>query len=152
MISERMADVFSKRKRSQIMAAIRARGNRETELKLASILRVAKISGWRRHQPLPGRPDFVFRRHRIAIIVDGCFWHGCRWHCRMPHTNREYWMRKIARNVARDKHTTRLLHAQGWRVLRVWSHALASPETVTARITSMLNIGQQGVTLHPKSI
>lgn len=82
-----MADVFSKHKRSQIMAAIRSRGNKDTELKLASILRAARITGWRRNQPLSGHPDFVFRSQRVAIFVDGCFWHGCRWHLRMTHDN-----------------------------------------------------------------
>jgi len=84
------------------MAAIRSHGNKDTELKLVSILRAARITGWRRHQPLPGRPDFIFRRQRLAVFVDGCFWHGCPRHCRMPRGNREYWQRKIAGNVARE--------------------------------------------------
>ena len=134
-----MADVFSKHKRSQVMAAIRSRGNKDTEMKLAAILRSARIAGWRRHQPLSGHPDFVFPRQRLAIFVDGCFWHGCRWHCRMPKENREYWRRKIAGNSARDRRTTRLLRTRGWRVLRIWGHALASPETVVARIISELD-------------
>lgn len=134
-----MADVFSKQKRSQVMAAIRSRGNKETELKLASILRAAHITGWRRHQPLPGHPDFVFRRQRLAIFVDGCFWHGCRWHCRMPQANREYWRLKIAGSSARDRRTSRLLRRRGWRVLRLRGHALSSAETVAARIVSELD-------------
>ena len=121
------------------MAAIRSRGNKETELSLASILRAAGIAGWRRHLPLPGRPDFAFRRQHLAVFVDGCFWHGCRYHCRMPRANREYWQGKIARNSARDRLTTRLLRSRGWRVLRIWGHALASPKTVVARITSELS-------------
>ena len=83
-----VADVFTKKKRSQVMAAIRSRGNKDTELKLATILRAAHITGWRRHQPIPGRPDFVFRRARLAIFVDGCFWHGCPKHGRKPGSNR----------------------------------------------------------------
>ncbi len=134
-----MPDVFTKKKRSQVMAAIRSRGNKATELRLVSILRAARITGWRRHQPLPGRPDFIFPRQRVAIFVDGCFWHGCRWHCRMPQGNREYWQRKIARNSDRDRRTTRLLRSRGWRVIRIWGHALASPETVAARISSELS-------------
>ena len=121
------------------MAAIRSRGNKATELKLASILRTARITGWRRHQPLPGRPDFIFPRQRLAVFVDGCFWHGCRWHCRMPQGNREYWQRKIANNSVRDRRITRLLRLRGWQVLRIWGHALVSPDTVAARITSELD-------------
>ncbi len=120
------------------MAAVRSRGNKATELKLATILRAKGITGWRRHQRLPGRPDFVFRRARLAVFVDGCFWHGCRWHCRVPQANREYWQRKIARNAARDRRTGRILRAQGWRVLRIWGHSLTAPGAVAARITSDL--------------
>ena len=67
-----MPDVFTKAKRSQVMAAIHSKGNKATELKLASILRAAHITGWRRHQPLPGHPDFIFRRERLAVFVGGC--------------------------------------------------------------------------------
>jgi len=83
-----VADVFTKKKRSEVMAAIRSTGNRATELRLAAIFREHGITGWSRHQPLPGKPDFIFRRERLAIFVDGCFWHGCRWHCRMPKSRR----------------------------------------------------------------
>jgi DNA mismatch endonuclease Vsr len=79
-----MADVFNKTKRSRVMAAIKSTGNKDTELKLIAIFRANGIAGWRRNQKLPGKPDFVFRRERLAVFVDGCFWHGCRWHCRMP--------------------------------------------------------------------
>jgi DNA mismatch endonuclease (patch repair protein) len=137
-----VADVFSKKKRSAVMAAIRSHGNKDTELKLAAILRAHRITGWRRQQPLPGKPDFVFRKHRLAVFVDGCFWHGCRWHCRMPQAHREYWQRKIARNSARDRTTTRELRATGWRVLRIWEHALRNPK-IAERIISELRAGRE---------
>ena len=133
-----MADVFTKQKRSQVMAAIRSKGNEATELKLAAILRSAGITGWRRHQPLPGRPDFVFRRQRLAVFVDGCFWHGCRWHCRMPKSRGAYWKPKIARNKARDKSVRSLLLDDGWRVLRIWEHSLRAPQLVLARLQAAL--------------
>jgi DNA mismatch endonuclease Vsr len=69
-----MPDIFTKQKRSRVMSQIRSWGNKETELKLISILRAYGITGWRRHQPLPGRPDFMFRRERLVIFVDGCCW------------------------------------------------------------------------------
>ena len=134
-----MPDVFTEKQRSQVMAAVRSRGNKDTELKLAAMLRTARIRGWRRHQPILGCPDFLFRRERLAVFVDGCFWHGCRHHCRVPQANREYWHRKIARNAARDRNTNRLLRQAGWRVLRIWGHSLRSPELVIRRITSELN-------------
>jgi DNA mismatch endonuclease (patch repair protein) len=139
-----MSDVFSKKKRSKIMAAIRSRGNKATELKLISIMRTAGITGWRRrHQSLPGRPDFIFPRQRLAVFVDGCFWHGCRHHCRMPQGNHQYWQRKIARNTDRDHSVTRLLRSRGWGVLRIWGHALASPDKVASRITSNLSAARK---------
>ncbi|HEX4264632.1 MAG TPA: very short patch repair endonuclease [Verrucomicrobiae bacterium] len=134
-----MADVFTKKKRSLVMAAVTSRGNKETELKLVSLLRSAGIGGWRRHEPLRGCPDFTFRRNRLIIFVDGCFWHGCPQHCRMPKNNREYWTRKISRNLERDRTITRALKASGWKVLRVWSHSLRRPEIVVRRITSELS-------------
>src|SRR5437016_5248488 len=138
-----MADTVTKAKRSQVMAAIRSRGNKATELRLVAIFRAAGITGWRRHQPLLGHPDFVFRHARLAVLIDGCFWHGCRWHCRMPQDNRNYWTRKISRNITRDHATTKALREAGWRVVRLWGHTLRNPEAVLNRINSLLrNAGE----------
>ena len=133
-----MADVFTKAKRSQVMAAVRSKGNKATELKLASIFRAAGITGWRRHQPLPGRPDFIFRRQRLAIFVDGCFWHGCRWHCRMPKSHKSFWNSKINRNKTRDRIVVRMLRKEGWRVLRLWEHALRDPLRIVNKLQAKL--------------
>ena len=119
------------------MAAIRSKGNKDTELKLASILRAHGIKGWRRHRPVPGKPDFIFPRQRLAVFVDGCFWHGCRWHCRMPQDHRAYWQKKISRNAARDRATTRLLRHTGWRVLRIWEHELKNASKVATRVLKL---------------
>jgi DNA mismatch endonuclease (patch repair protein) len=131
-------DVFTKKKRSQVMAAIRSRGNKDTELKLASILRTARITGWRRHQPLAGRPDFVFHSARIAVFVDGCFWHGCPKHGRKPGSNRAYWLPKLRRNQRRDRAVTRALSKAGWHVIRLWEHDLANPAQAGSRIIRAL--------------
>jgi DNA mismatch endonuclease (patch repair protein) len=120
-----MPDVFSKAKRSEVMARIRSRGNRDTELALMRLLRRQGVSGWRRHQPVFGRPDFVFPKARVAVFVDGCFWHGCPKHATAPATNRAFWKRKLTANTLRDRLVNRTLRAQGWRVLRVWEHDLA---------------------------
>lgn len=121
-----MPDVFTQKKRSQVMAAIRSRGNKDTELELARILRANRITGWRRHQALIGRPDFIFRRASLAIFVDGCFWHGCPKHGRKPNSNREYWLPKLRRNQQRDTEIKRALTKSGWNVLRLWEHELAN--------------------------
>ncbi len=134
-----MADVLTKAKRSQVMAAVKSRGNRTTELKLASILRAARVTGWRRHQALPGRPDFTFRLARLAVFVDGCFWHGCPRHCRMPRSRTAFWNPKIARNKERDRQVRRLLRQRGWRVLRIWEHSLARPAATIRRLQLALD-------------
>ena len=138
-----MPDVFTTEKRSQVMAAIRSRGNKATELRLVSILRAARIIGWRRHPPLPGRPDFFFPRQRVAVFVDGCFWHGCRWHCRMPKSRSTFWEPKIARNKARDKEVGKLLRQKGWRVHRLWEHSLKNPDRVIRRLKAVLASGSR---------
>ena len=107
------------------MAAIRSSGNRDTELKLATLFRKYGISGWRRHQPVYGKPDFVFRRQKIAVFVDGCFWHGCPKCYRRPRSNKKFWDAKIARNKTRDRRVNRELRKFVWRVVRIWEHDLA---------------------------
>lgn len=120
-----MADVFSPAKRSAVMSQIRSRGNRDTELALVALLRVEKLGGWRRGVPLVGKPDFVWRRERVAVFVDGCFWHGCPRHGRTPTSRQEYWVPKLTRNAQRDRAVTRALRAAGWKVLRIWECDLA---------------------------
>lgn len=133
-----MSDVFTKIKRSQVMAAIRSRGNKDTELKFVAILRAAGITGWRRHQSLPGRPDFVFRRARLAVFIDGCFWHGCPTHGRKPGSNRGYWIPKLRKNRERDLAVSQQLELKGWTVLRLWEHQLSAPVLVAKRIRHIL--------------
>ena len=120
-----MADVFTPAKRSAVMALIRSRGNRATELRLIALMREHGITGWRRHAPVFGKPDFVFRRERVAVFVDGCFWHGCPRHATKPAIRAEWWAAKLGRNAQRDRAVTRALRASGWIVLRVWECALA---------------------------
>lgn len=119
-----MADVLTPAQRSFNMSRIRGKGNATTELAMVRALRAAKITGWRRHAELPGRPDFVFPRRRIAVFVHGCFWHGCSRCYRRPGTNRRYWTEKIAANRRRDARVARYLRAEGWCVMTVWEHAV----------------------------
>jgi DNA mismatch endonuclease (patch repair protein) len=107
------------------MARIRSLGNKDTELALANIFRAQRITGWRRHAAVFGRPDFIFPKLKVALFVDGCFWHGCPKHATLPKNNREFWQRKLAANRARDALVTRMLRRAGWRVVRVWEHELA---------------------------
>ena len=120
-----MSDVFTKAKRSQVMSRIRGRGNKETEVALMRLFRRQGITGWRRHAPVFGIPDFVFPKLKLAIFVDGCFWHCCPKHSNLPRNSRPFWKRKLESNVRRDRLVGRTLRARGWRVLRVWQHELA---------------------------
>jgi DNA mismatch endonuclease, patch repair protein len=119
-----MPDVFSKAKRSEVMARIRSHGNKDTELALLRLLRRQGLSGWRRLQPVFGRPDFVFPKARVAVFVDGCFWHGCPKHATVPASNRAFWKRKLTANRRRDRLVNRTLRRMGWRVVRIWEHDL----------------------------
>ncbi len=80
--------------------------------------------------------DIAFTRHRIAVYIDGCFWHGCPEHLHIPHANSEWWVRKLAGNRARDAAATEQLTGLGWTVLRFWEHQ--APEDVVARIATVL--------------
>lgn len=126
--------------RSRNMSAIRRRDTKP-ELRLRSMLHQR---GWRYRVDLRidtarrrVRPDIVFTARRVAIFVDGCFWHGCPEHSRSPRKNVAYWGTKLAGNVARDQATTEALEESGWLVLRVWEHE--PPESSTARIEVALH-------------
>nr|WP_274636492.1 very short patch repair endonuclease [Microbacterium bovistercoris] len=86
--------------------------------------------------PLGGRrrADIVFTRKRIAVFIDGCYWHGCPQHATFPKRNSDYWLPKLQRNVERDRDTDRLLRKAGWIVLRFWEHE--RPDDVARRIVA----------------
>ena len=117
-------DTVSPKERSRIMAQVKSAGNRSTEMKAIALFKKYGIKGWRRKYPLTGKPDFVFLREKLALFIDGCYWHGCPRHCRMPSSNREYWAEKIERNMTRDKAVAKELRAKNWTVIRVWEHEL----------------------------
>lgn len=85
-----------------------------------------------------GRPDFSFVGERVAVFVDGCFWHGCPLHANMPGSNKDFWVEKLARNRARDAIVTKTLRRMGWRVVRVWEHEMRDPRKALARIRRAL--------------
>ena len=138
------------------MARIRGRGNVSTELRLVALFREFGITGWRRHVKLRVgelrverrsarrsrpvvKPDFVFPKARVAVFVDGCFWHGCPRCYQQPRQNAEFWREKIAGNQARDRRVTRKLRGLGWSVCRIWECRLKrSPEVCVRRIARLL--------------
>jgi DNA mismatch endonuclease (patch repair protein) len=113
-------DTFDRKTRSWIMSRVLSRGTRPEE-RVRKSLREAGCKFSTRGGGLPGRPDIVIRRIRLAVFVNGCFWHwhGCR-RSRMPRDNRQYWRRKIARNVRRDRRSKNALRRAGWHYWTVW--------------------------------
>jgi len=119
-----MADVFMKATGSQVMPVSAAPATKKLDLALIRVFRKHRITGWRRHQRVFGKPDFVFPKLKLAIFVDGCFWHQCPDHSNIPANNRPFWKRKLAANQRRDKLVNKTLRRDGWRVLRLWEHEL----------------------------
>lgn len=115
-----MADVFSKQKRSEIMSRVRSKGNQSTELKLIAIFNELNIKGWRRNYKVKGHPDFVFPERRVAVFVDGCFWHGHNCRNLTPRDNASYWDKKIDKNKKHDAEITARFIKRGWTVIRIW--------------------------------
>jgi DNA mismatch endonuclease (patch repair protein) len=131
-----MSDVFSKRKRSEIMSAIHGKNNKTTEWVIRSRLISKGIRGWKMNvSNLPGKPDFVFTNRKVAIFVDGCYWHGCS-KCRtIPISNRKFWKKKIEGNIKRDNLVNRKLRKLGWKVLHIWEHDIKkNPSSCITRI------------------
>jgi DNA mismatch endonuclease (patch repair protein) len=137
-----MPDNLKPEDRIKTMRAVKAK-NTGLERTVASMLAGMGLPGWRKHvRTLPGNPDIVFENHRLALFVDGCFWHGCTVCNRpLPKTNPEYWTRKIENNVRRAAKAKEELEQAGWVVLRIWEHELkdsASKSAVRFRIRQAL--------------
>jgi DNA mismatch endonuclease (patch repair protein) len=133
-----MTDVFSKAKRSEVMSRIRGKDNASTELRLISILRSGRVTGWRRHIQLPGRPDFAFRKEKVAVFVDGCFWHFCSRCAKLPENNAEFWRKKLLGNKERDRAVSKQIREKGWISVRVWEHELQNHSAVLKRLRRAL--------------
>jgi len=127
-------DNLTKRQRSYNMAKVRSRGNASTELKTLMVLKRGGLTGWRRHFPVFGRPDFAFPKSRIALFIDGCFWHGCPRCYQAPKTSSGFWRKKLSKNKKRDREVSRLLRKAGWTVIRVRECQLKSPLRLLRRI------------------
>ncbi|WP_266346595.1 very short patch repair endonuclease [Mycobacteroides abscessus] len=121
--------------------------SRDTEAEL-SLRRLLHASGlrYRVHAALPGMPrrraDILFPRQKIAVFVDGCFWHGCPDHKTFPKNNAAWWANKLARNIARDHETDTYLANLGWRVLRIWEHD--NPEHAAGLVEAAVRAGRAG--------
>ena len=113
-------DTISKEKRSLVMAQVRSRDTKFEN----SVTRALKKLGksFKQQAKLIGKPDIVSRPKKVVIFLDSCFWHGCRWHCRVPKSRLDYWKPKIQRNKERAKIVNKTLRSEGWEVARFWEH------------------------------
>lgn len=112
-----MADIFSKKKRSEIMSKIRSK-NTNIEKKVKKILGKKFV-----YQPkIYGKPDFADFKNKIAVFVDSCFWHKCPQHQTVPRTNRKFWKSKLDKNALRDIEVSKNYSSSGWIVKRIWGH------------------------------
>ncbi|MBO9546137.1 DNA mismatch endonuclease Vsr [Caulobacter sp.] len=133
-------DVYDQAKRSAVMARVKSKDT-TPEKTLRRIL-TGLGARYRLHRKdLPGNPDLVMPGRKLAVFVHGCFWHGhdCARGSRVPKTNRDYWLAKVARNVARDERSQAALEAAGWRVEVVWECAMKDETALTERLKTVLD-------------
>jgi DNA mismatch endonuclease (patch repair protein) len=126
-----MSDNLKPYDRKRAMQAVKSKGT-SLERRFFAMLAGMGISGWKKNvRTIIGKPDVVFLRKKIAVFVDGCFWHGCP-HCRrkLPQTNTEYWKRKI-------KHNVEQLRREGWTVIRIWEHEIADIAKLKSRMKEL---------------
>lgn len=133
-----MADIFTKTERSKIMSSVRSKNNKSTELKLMKFFKEYGITGWRRNYNVKGHPDFVFLKKKVAIFVDGCFWHGHKCRNTVPKDNAEYWDKKIKTNKRHDRNITKIFKTKGWVVIRIWECEIKNKEKLLNKINILL--------------
>lgn len=118
-----MSDKVSKQVRRKTMQAIKSKDTKLERLVLSELWK--RSYRFRRNvSNMIGKPDIAIKKHKIVIFIDSCFWHGCRWHCRIPTSNVEYWKNKIARNRIRDAKVTAYYKKNGWHLMRIWEHQI----------------------------
>lgn len=138
-----MTDVFTRKKRSEVMSKVRAK-NTKPELITRSYL-FAQGLRFRLHQRnLPGKPDIVLKKYNTVVFVNGCFWHGhkkCK-SFRIPKSRINYWAPKIQKNIANDKRNLKLLKKLGWNVISIWECQLKNPireETLSTLVNRIVS-------------
>ncbi len=126
--------------RSELMSRVRSTGNVTTEIEMVKLLRQTGLKGWRRHAKLLGKPDFIWFAAKLAVFVDGCYWHGhdCGRNL-TPRRNAAAWIEKINRTKQRDRQVSRELNNRGWKVVRIWECQLTKrPKASIKRIERAL--------------
>lgn len=144
-------DTVSKKKRSEIMSRVKSR---DSTLETAFCKNLWKL-GFRYRKNSPkyfGKPDLVLSKFKTVIFIDSCYWHGCETHCRVPSSNKDYWVAKIQKNRHRDFEVNQYYQNRGWQINRIWEHDIKKDVVKVAEgIKSRLNYGKatkehQGIT------
>lgn len=138
-----MADVFSKKKRSEIMSSINSKSALEAEFcqSLSATIYPLGLRYRKNYRKIPGSPDIAFVNKKVAVFVDGTFWHGYKFSERAENLPKIYWRKKIENNIARDKRNRRFLRRKGWKVIRIWEHDFkAKPEACLKKVLDALKI------------
>ena len=149
----RMTDNVSPARRSQLMAGIRGQNTRPEMV----VRRIAHRMGLRfrlYRKDIPSRPDLVFPKHRVAVLVHGCFWHqhdGCRY-AHIPKSRVRYWTEKFSQNVARDRRNEEALRDVGWRVVVIWECETGDKQLVERKLASSVRHNESGLTWENNSL
>ena len=138
-----MVDRLSKEMRSKIMSSIRSKWTKN-EVAIHSLLKSRKIRH-KMHPKIEGNPDIILKDQKVAIFIDGCFWHGCGRCYQEPQSNRDYWIPKIMRRKEKDKSNSRILRENGYKVIRIWEHSWKHKRTTKWWRTRLLNILAQDI-------
>lgn len=137
-----MTDVLTREQRSYNMSMIKG-GDTKPEVVLRSFLSDKGIRGYRLHYKLIGKPDIVFSKRRIAIFIDGCFWHKCPKCFIKPETNKSFWNKKIRLNKKRDNIVTKELKDKDWKVIRIWEHEIRNEKIIKRKILDKIGYGRK---------
>lgn len=116
-------DTVSKKQRGKIMSKVRSKETK-MEIDFRKVLWQKGLRYRKNSANYFGKPDIVLKKYKTVIFLDSCFWHGCKRHCRMPSSNKKYWIDKIERNKRRDKQVIKYYKKIGWKIIRFWGHDL----------------------------
>lgn len=136
-----MVDIFSRKKRSEIMSKVR---NKDSKIEIEFRKKLWK-AGFRYRKNSTkyfGKPDIVLKKFQTVIFIDSCFWHGCKKHGSMPQVRKKFWEKKLERNKQRDREVNRYYKKIGWKIIRIWEHNLKnnsekSLNTILAKLFSI---------------
>ena len=131
-----MTDSVSKKTRSLIMSHIKSK-NTVIEKVFRYFLWKEGIR-YRLNSKLFGKPDISIKKYKLVVFIDSCFWHGCKEHCRIPHSNTKYWKEKINRNIKRDNEVSQYYVNNGWKIIRIWEHQINDAREIQKSIKKIL--------------